>query len=266
MQILHASDLHSVTAWFDWLVRVAPLYDLVCLSGDLLDRGAAQRIDRQVKTVSGLLNSIRTPIAICSGNHCCDEEGGAWLQALRRKNLWVDGDRFLLGGHSFYCHPWNEPIPRANGAEIWVIHCPPAGSMTAVTANGEDRGDFEFAEVCASGNGPRLAFCGHVHHPKAWHARLGATLVFNPGIVSMDIPAHVVADLEIEQATRWIGPYESETTSLNLAGSILEQITVTDCQRMLDLAVTNQRIEGHVLSLAEIEECRKRLLARKTGW
>jgi Icc-related predicted phosphoesterase len=37
MKLLLTGDLHYRIHWFRWLIEEAPNFDLVCISGDLLD-------------------------------------------------------------------------------------------------------------------------------------------------------------------------------------------------------------------------------------
>ena len=47
MRILLVSDLHYTLPQFDWVVSVAPAYDLVVLAGDSLDISSAVPLDVQ---------------------------------------------------------------------------------------------------------------------------------------------------------------------------------------------------------------------------
>lgn len=69
MKILHLSDLHLNGAWFDWALRQAPRYDLVCVSGDLLDM--FMRVGRfwGVLEVKDWTDTFPGNLALCSGNH-----------------------------------------------------------------------------------------------------------------------------------------------------------------------------------------------------
>jgi predicted MPP superfamily phosphohydrolase len=112
MRILHCTDLHARDAWYRWLAVECGQFDLVCITGDLLDLNPYRSTGGQLDRVMAYLQKISTPIAICSGNH--DSVAGEdlrlrhsrWLQDLRRPNLWVDGDSFVLGGFGFACMPW----------------------------------------------------------------------------------------------------------------------------------------------------------------
>ena len=219
MRILHCSDFHANRGWFHWLAQVVPQYDLVCFSGDLLDMGSPETIRCQQAEIKKTLGAIATPFAICSGNHDMvhsdlHPEGARWVRDLKRQNLWVDGERFRLGGHNFYCQSWNEPIPAAQPGDIWIIHSPPEGCPAAVSKYAGDVGDFEFSQLCLNGGGPRLALCGHVHSPLSWNSVLGGTQVFNPECNATDpCPAHIVVDLTAGTATRH-GPGLPEETVL----------------------------------------------------
>jgi Icc-related predicted phosphoesterase len=216
MRILHCTDFHANLGWFHWLAQAAPHYDLVCLSGDLLDMGFPKTIPHQQAEIKAVLGAIATPLAICSGNHDMvhsehHPEGALWVRDLKRQNVWVDGDRFRLGGHHFHCQSWNEPIPPARSGEIWIIHAPPEGCAVAVSKYAGDVGDFEFSQLCLNAGGPRLALCGHVHSPQRWHSLVGVTRIFNPGCNATDPwPAHVVFDLAAGTATRRLHGLQEE--------------------------------------------------------
>ena len=269
MKILHVSDLHSHPAWFAWLARVAAGYDLVCITGDLLDGGQPDAIFDQMREISAAISRISTPIAICSGNHDMvhakgDDPAALWVRDLVRPGVWADGDHFELFQRKFYCHPWIGPIPGASAGDIWIIHSPPEGSATSRSRGGDfDQGDFEFAELCKAGRGPMIALCGHVHEPRGWHATVGRTLIINPGC-SRDpaVPAHVILDLAARTATRHLPGHATETIRLPdpTAGQVLKNRTVAEVETLLATTVSNQRAEGFRMTPEEIEETRRRLM------
>lgn len=174
MRILHLTDLHGRRAWYRWLIHAAVSYELICLTGDLIDH------ERDVPYVRRALRRLRAPLALCSGNHddCLDLNS---LRAERTEPTWVDGERFDFGGAQFRSLGWGEPLPRGKVVEVWLTHAPPRGTGTAWTRHGIDFGDAEFRDVCAAGAGPAIALTGHVHEPAAHCARIGRTLVLNPG-------------------------------------------------------------------------------------
>ena len=272
MKILHVSDLHANLNWFDWLERSAASHGLVALSGDLLDAGRPDDMADQRREVSAIIRRISTKLVVCSGNHDMvpsevEDPSALWVRDLRRPGVWSDGDRFELGGRRFYSHPWVLPLPAALAGDIWILHSPPEGTDTSqVEGRDFDHGDFEFSELCKSGWGPAIALCGHIHHPISWHARVGRTLVLNPG-ESPDprIPAHIVIDLEQRIATRHMSGRAPETIRLpesSIAQQVLKRRTPDEIESLLALTVSNQRAEGIDMPPEEIEETRLRLMRR----
>ena len=71
MRILAVSDLHYTLPQFDWLVRVAPRYDLVIVAGDLLEGSSLVTTSAQMVVVLKYLERLRgvTRLMVCSGNH-----------------------------------------------------------------------------------------------------------------------------------------------------------------------------------------------------
>jgi len=204
MRILHCTDLHARDAWYRWLAAECGQFDLVCITGDLLDLNPYRSTDGQLDRVMAHLQKISAPIAVCSGNH--DSVAGEdmrlqhsrWLQDLRRPNLWADGDSFVLGGFRFACMPWQGVLPRAAREDVWLIHSPPDLCPTGIARGGAGFGDPVFGELCRAGRGPRLALSGHVHEPQSWGAKIGRTWSLNPlGPDGNDsgAPAHIAVDL-----------------------------------------------------------------------
>ncbi|RXK53499.1 hypothetical protein ESB00_17555 [Oleiharenicola lentus] len=265
MKILHVTDLHGNLPWYHWLAREAHRYDLICLSGDLIELNDSA--PQQMAAITEVLAGIRTPLAICSGNHdmvhARAQGGGAlWVSDLKRDGVWVDGDRFELGGEKFYCHRWNEPIPHAESEEIWITHAPPEWSVVSWGGRGGDLGDHEFALVCRAMRGPRIALCGHAHTPPGWTALVGRTQAFNPGhATNAPEPAHIVLDLSLGVAIRhYLGrPPAAVQIERPTARDILRKRSPQDLDRLLDLTVQNQKAEGHVLTAEENAEVRRRL-------
>src|SRR6218665_2078067 len=73
MKILHVTDLHHNKKWFEWLYRNRFYYDMICISGDLVDvvhRDEKDRIKDQIKyIIDFFMKWDGCPIHICSGNH-----------------------------------------------------------------------------------------------------------------------------------------------------------------------------------------------------
>lgn len=202
MRILHCSDLHASTDQFTWVSRKSRFFDLVAITGDVLNLNTHRRIGDQAERVLAHLRTITVPLAICSGNH--DTLTGAgprlesayWLKEARRTNVWIDGDVFTVAGHTFRCIPWDGPLPESGPDEIWLIHAPPDEAPTGISRGGAGFGSFEFGELCRAGKGPWIALSGHVHDPQSWCARVGRTWSLNPGCPDgAPVPDRIEIDL-----------------------------------------------------------------------
>jgi predicted phosphodiesterase len=199
-RVLHTSDLHGRIEWFRWLRRQAPTFDLVSIAGDLFGMKDDRGLRRQMTATGKLLQDFPAPLALCSGNHdmvhdYSAEPGRLWFAALRRVNLWVDGDRFQLGGHDFRCLGWGNPVPPTHPEQIWITHAPPDGCGVGRNRRGHDLGDFELGEACRASQGPSMVLCGHIHAPACWHAYVGRTLILNSGHAeNAPYPNHIVLD------------------------------------------------------------------------
>ena len=155
MRILLASDLHYRLPQFDWVVRVAPSFDLVVLAGDHLDISSPVSLDAQSVVVLKYLSLLHAAgaVAVSSGNHdltgpdAQGEQTALWLAEARSAGVTSDGDSLLLGDTLVtICPWWDGPISRAaletklaaDAANrparwIWVYHWPPLGSPTCWT-------------------------------------------------------------------------------------------------------------------------------------
>jgi len=69
MKILHLSDLHLNRSWLAWAQEQAAHYDLVCVSGDLLDMFSRQGHFWGVLVIKRWVESFPVNLALCSGNH-----------------------------------------------------------------------------------------------------------------------------------------------------------------------------------------------------
>ena len=222
MKILHVSDLHSQMTWFDWLIAESPHYDLVCLTGDILNLGyLSSEVDREINAAVARLAEVKTPLALCSGNHDLHYPSGQdraqWMQALRRKNVWLDGDAFCFRGYRFRCIGWCEPVPRSTKDDFWLMHAPPFGAKTSMVAGGISHGDEEAREVCLAGWGPCFALGGHVHRALRFWGGVRETVTLNPG--RGDNPAcpnHIVIDMTKRTMTHHRATFsDRKSTTLN---------------------------------------------------
>jgi len=207
MKILHISDLHSRPAWFQFTVEESPKYDLVCLTGDILNLGDVNpNAEEQVAAVMPYLEAIKTPLAVCSGNHDLMPDAGigsaGWMNALRKKDVWIDGDVFWFRDYRFRCLPWGEPPPTNSKDDFWLMHEPPFGARTSTEAGGISHGCSELRDICLSGQGPLFVLSGHVHQPLGHCCMIDRTMTLNPGQGDHFVcPSHMVIDLKEHTVT-----------------------------------------------------------------
>lgn len=211
MKILHVSDLHSTAAWFDWLIAESPNYDLICLTGDILNLGyLSSEIDREIDTALTRLAQIKTPLAMCSGNHdlhyLSGQDRAQWMRSLRRKNVWIDDDTFWFCDYRFRCIGWCDPVPQSTKDDFWLMHAPPCGAKTSMVRGGISHGDEEARDVCLAGRGPLMTLGGHVHWPLGFWGVLHETITLNPGKGdNFTSPNHIVIDMKKHTLTHHKG-------------------------------------------------------------
>lgn len=238
VRLLAVSDLHYRLPHYDWLLHAAADVDAVALSGDLLDVVNPVPVDVQAVVMSDYLTQLadRASVFAASGNHDLDgpgvhgEQVAGWLRRQVDARVHTDGESVDLGDiRVTVCPWWDGPITRAEVAAqlaaaavdrprqwIWLYHAPPAG--TPLCRDG--RREFPDPDIAAwiEEHQPDLVLSGHIHQAPwvtggSWHARLGRTVVFNPGKQVGKIPPHVTIDTEAGTA-HWFGVFESETIDL----------------------------------------------------
>jgi len=219
MRCLIVADLHYALQQYDWVMDVAPAFDVVIIAGDHLDLGSL--VDRRTQSVViqkyiGRLKE-RTRLIVCSGNHDLDSDdaGGEkttrWIQNARGDGVASDGDSILVGDTLFSICPWwdgpilRESISKQLAADasrerrrwIWVHHAPPDRSPVS-WGGSRYFGDVELARLIEL-HRPDIVFSGHVHQAPfdtagSWVDRIGPTWVFNVGQEFGAPPAHIVFD------------------------------------------------------------------------
>ena len=225
MRLLLVSDLHYSLPQLDWVVQVAPSFDLVVLAGDQLDIGSTVSLDVQSVVVLRYLSLLQAAgrVAVCSGNHDLTgpdvqgEQSALWLAEARAAGVPSDGDSFVVGDTLVtICPWWDGPLGRqaldarlaADAVRrparwIWVYHWPPLGSPTCWTGR-RDYGDADLAAWIGR-HQPDIVLTGHVHESPfkpagAWADRIGSTWVFNAGRQMGPVPAHIAIDLQAGSA------------------------------------------------------------------
>ena len=77
MPLLHVTDFQFDRPWFDWLARVAPEYEVCCLSGDLLDLLSDWDVSptRQVLWVGSVALGDGLPVVLLPGGPVWRDRG-----------------------------------------------------------------------------------------------------------------------------------------------------------------------------------------------
>ena len=218
--ILHVSDFHANIRWYRWLVSISSKFELVCLTGDLLDLNLQRPQSEQLDRIIHLLREVEAPMAVVSGNHDSLASGGArlehasWLKEIRGENRWIDGDSFELSRRKYICIPWQGRYVPAGPDEVWLSHMPP-DSKTGISRGGAGWGSFDLGEICRANDGPSLTLSGHIHDPQAWRSRVGRTWSLNPGHSGQTAqPNHIVIDFARGIASRHWAPGEIDFVKL----------------------------------------------------
>lgn len=239
MRCLVVADLHYALPQFDWLLSVAPQFDLVIFAGDALDIGSYVDFRAQILVVKKYLARLSglTPVILCSGNHDLDErnpEGekiSRWVGELRALGIACDGDSLTIGDTLFtVCPWWDGPLVKRGIADqlqaaaasqpgkwVWVHHAPAANSPTSWSGK-RYFGDVELVEWIKTYR-PTMVVSGHVHESPfipdgSWYDRLGDTWTFNVGRQFGRPPPHIVLDLDCHKAF-WLVPGDEQMIDLN---------------------------------------------------
>ncbi len=239
MKGLLVSDIHYRLKQLDWLISVAPEFDLVVIAGDHLDVASAVAVEAQVVVTLKYLQRLASaaPLVVSSGNHDLNGRNGAgekvatWMSKVRRLGISGDGQSLVLGDTLVtVCPWWDGPSAREDVAHqlaedarrrparwVWVYHSPPAGSPTCWNGT-RHYGDDDLAGWIGE-HRPDLVLCGHVHQSPfraggSWIDRLSGSWVFNAGCQIGPIPTHVVFDTEAREAT-WFSLAGNERARLD---------------------------------------------------
>jgi len=227
MQILAVADLHYNLPQFDWLLKVAPRYDLVIIAGDLLDGASFVTTNAQMVVVLKYLERLRElkPLMVCSGNHDLNhayssgERYSRWVPYARSATAHADNETLEMDGVTFTICPWwdgdiakhsidrqlADAAAKRAGPWYWVYHAPPAEAPVAWSGH-RHFGDLELAAWIGRYH-PDLVFGGHVHEAPfvrggSWASRVGSTWVFNPGKQIGEVPTHIIVDTD-RHAAAW---------------------------------------------------------------
>lgn len=255
MRCLFVADLHYSLPQFDWLLRLAPDFDLVVLAGDALDIASAVDFRAQTLVVRKYLERLgrATRFMVCSGNHDLDstDEGGEkvprWLESVRAQNIPTDGDSVVVEDTLFtICPWWDGPLARArlmvqleadaqrrNGLRwIWIHHAPPLDSPTSWSGN-RSMGDTDVAHWIAQYR-PDIVVSGHIHQAPfrkggGWVDRIGTTWVFNAGHQFGAPPTYIMLDTTVGEAV-WFSAMDVQCVRLDVP----LQLPIPSCERLPD--------------------------------
>ena len=239
MRCLVVADLHYSLPQFDWLLSVAPQFDLVIFAGDALDIASIVDFRAQILVVKKYLGLLaqRTKVILCSGNHDLDERNAEgekvarWVGDVGQLGIACDGDSLTIGDTFFtVCPWWDGPLVQQRIAQqlneasaqnakrwIWVHHAPPTNSPTSW---GGKRyfGDIELVQWIEA-HRPAMVISGHVHESPfvkdgSWYDRIGETWVFNAGRQFGRPPTYIVLDLD-DGTAFWLSAEGADHIDLN---------------------------------------------------
>jgi Icc-related predicted phosphoesterase len=243
VRILLVSDLHYSLRQLDWVVSMAPSFDLVVMAGDHLDISSPVPLDAQSVVVMKYLSLLHGSgrVVACSGNHDLTgpdqngEQAALWLAEARAAGIPSDGESLSVGDTLFTICPWwdgptgRSVVEKQLAADamrrparwVWIYHWPPLGSPTCWTGR-RHYGDADLAEWIARFQ-PDAVLAGHVHEPPfkpdgAWADRIGNTWVFNAGHQIGPVPTRIEIDLTTKSAT-WTSLMGSESIGLDASAA-----------------------------------------------
>ena len=239
MRSLLVSDIHYRLKQLDWLLSVAPEFDLVVIAGDHLDAVSPVSIEAQVAVTLKYLERLGAvvPLVVCSGNHDLNalspegEKVAKWMSKARRLGVVADGGSVVLGETLVTVCPWwdgpslKESVARQLASDsqrrparwIWVYHSPPLGSP--ISWNGAKHYGDESLRDWVTGYAPDFVLCGHIHQSPfraggSWIDRIGSSWLFNAGCQIGPVPAHVIFDTDAARAT-WVSLAGNEEARLD---------------------------------------------------
>ena len=194
MKIWITGDLHFNTTWFKYLLKQQNNYDILCLTGDLLDLTAGN-FSEQSKWIANFLTNFSKPIFICSGNHDLDKNMEFnWLSGIG-DNITLDNRIKTIEGVKFGVMPYlGADISRFYDCDILLHHIPPANTKTAKNRSkgSKDFGDDELYQVLKHKIiTPKYLLCGHVEQPLNQTDQINKTTIINPGVTAGELELEV---------------------------------------------------------------------------
>ena len=216
LTILHVTDLHFHQSHFNWITQQTKTFDILCLSGDLIND---PRNSDQIEWVSVWLSALTKPTFICSGNHDVEKEtisneelltldssiddydpidwntdhsiftkkaqqrkSSFWMNNIQNKWVYADNTIRKIQHITIGCAPCDDPtLSDFYQCDILLHHLPPEKTKTS-HQEGKDWGCIDLNLALNHGHiKPRYILCGHVHRPRANQDMIKNTIVLNPG-------------------------------------------------------------------------------------
>ena len=195
MRILHTSDLHFNTQWFDWIAKQQDSYDVFVISGDFLESSKETPLLEQIAWVSSWIKAFQKPLFVCSGNHDIEEfDNEEWLNVIDTSNYYTDNSKKTIEGIRFGCYPYigAEGYYDFDNVDVLITHVPPSNTDTAIdNETGADWGDRElYGALKRKIIKPKVILCGHQHHPIHSKYLLENTELYNAAYGDGNIPMH----------------------------------------------------------------------------
>lgn len=195
MRILHVSDFHFVRTWYKWVEERQTDFDVICLTGDLIDEVQKTPIGDQIAWVEDWFARMKTPVLSCSGNHDLDDVNDMdWLSRVP----FSDNNIHDIKGVKFGAVPYiGENYEDFLDCDIILRHVPPAKTPISFHERREiDFGDEDFYEIVTrSILRPKLILSGHIHYPYEHVSELNGVKLYNPGRVrGLKEPKHLIID------------------------------------------------------------------------
>lgn len=184
MKILHTSDLHFNTQWFDWIAKQQESYDIFVISGDFLDSSKDESLTEQIEWVTAWIKAFTKPLFVCSGNHDIEEfDNEEWLNAIDTENYYPDNRKKVISGIKFGCYPYigAEGYYDFDDVDVFITHVPPAHVDVAIDdGTGADWGDDALYNALVQKTiKPKIILCGHLHTPKVRDCVLIGCHIYN---------------------------------------------------------------------------------------
>jgi len=203
MKLLHTTDLHFHTTWYKWIASQEIFYDVICLSGDLLDTSNGISIELQKEWVLSCILKIKKPLFVCSGNHDIEDDIDLkWLKTLSKHDFYFDNSIKSIENIKIGCVSYMniDGYYDFNECDILLNHEPPANLDVAIEKN-KDLGNKELYRVLKNKIiQPRLILSGHIHNPKKTTSKINSTIVYNPGYKrDQEIPNHNIIEINKEK-------------------------------------------------------------------